>query len=78
MNIELIGFISASATSVVLASLRIVEKRKNGKPDPGFAPVCESNKTSITELKVTGKFVAKEIASINVAIGNIWGKLNGD
>ena len=82
MNIEQLGpilgpilLIMATMASCVLVALRLLDKKtekKNGKDKPGQAPTCELNKTAITELKVTGKFVAKEIAEINTSLSRIW------
>jgi len=89
MSLEQLGpiigpilLIMATMASCILVALRILEKRterKNGKKnsDAGYSPICEANKTAITELKTTGKFVAKEIAGINTSIGKIWNKIDG-
>jgi len=89
MNLEQLGpiigpilLIMATLASCVLVALRILErrneKRNGGKSsEPGYSPICEANKTAITELKTTGVFIAKEIAEINTSIGKIWSKING-
>lgn len=91
MTEKLIGpilLVLVALAQAVLIAWRMAEKRaekKNGgftktriECKPGHAKVCQDNKTDITILKESHKYVAKEIGEINTSIGNIWRKMNGD